>query len=109
MRAACTSPERLAPWGHGTQKHYGGAATSPRPVIGFLLIGLVAGWLAGRLMKGAGFGLVGNLVLGVVGAFVGGFALRVIGFDAVGLIGELITATLGAVMLLVLGRVLKQA
>jgi uncharacterized membrane protein YeaQ/YmgE (transglycosylase-associated protein family) len=78
-------------------------------MIGFLLIGLVAGWLAGRLMKGEGFGLVGNLVLGVVGAFVGGFALRMIGFDAVGLIGELITATLGAVMLLVLGRVLKKA
>ncbi|MCU0986740.1 MAG: GlsB/YeaQ/YmgE family stress response membrane protein [Acetobacteraceae bacterium] len=78
-------------------------------MIGFLLIGLVAGWLAGRLMKGAGFGLVGNLVLGVVGAFVGGFALRMIGFDAVGLIAELLTATLGAVMLLVLGRVLKQA
>jgi uncharacterized membrane protein YeaQ/YmgE (transglycosylase-associated protein family) len=78
-------------------------------MIGFLFVGLVAGWLAGRLMKGEGLGLVGNLVLGVVGAFVGGFALRMIGFDAVGLIGELITATLGAVMLLVLGRVLKQA
>jgi len=78
-------------------------------VIGFLSIGLVAGWLAGRLTKGKGFGLVGNLVLGVVGAIVGGFALRVVGFHAVGLIAELITATLGAVMLLVLGRVLKQA
>ena len=78
-------------------------------MIGFLVIGLVAGWLAGRLMKGQGFGLVGNLVLGVVGAFVGGFALRMIGFAAVGLVGELVTATLGAVMLLVLGRVLKQA
>ena len=78
-------------------------------MIGFLLIGLVAGWLAGRLTKGEGFGLVGNLVLGVVGAIVGGFALRVVGFHAVGLIAELITATLGAVMLLVLGRVLKQA
>ena len=78
-------------------------------VIGFLSIGLVAGWLAGRLTKGKGFGLVGNLVLGVVGAIVGGFALRVVGFHALGLIAELITATLGAVMLLVLGRVLKQA
>ena len=78
-------------------------------MIGFLLIGLVAGWLAGRLTKGEGFGLVGNLVLGVVGAIVGGFALRVVGFHALGLIAELITATLGAVMLLVLGRVLKQA
>lgn len=78
-------------------------------IIGFLLIGLVAGWLAGRLMKGEGFGLVGNLVLGVVGAVVGGFALRIVGFDAVSLVGELFTATIGAVILLVLGRVLKQA
>ncbi|QXM25723.1 GlsB/YeaQ/YmgE family stress response membrane protein [Elioraea tepida] len=78
-------------------------------MIGFLLIGLIAGWLAGRMMRGQGFGLLGNLVLGVVGAFVGGFALRMIGFHAAGLIAELITATIGAVMLLVLGRVLKQA
>jgi uncharacterized membrane protein YeaQ/YmgE (transglycosylase-associated protein family) len=78
-------------------------------MIGFLLIGLIAGWLAGRMMRGQGFGLLGNLVLGMVGAFVGGFALRMIGFHAAGLIAELITATIGAVMLLVLGRVLKQA
>ncbi len=78
-------------------------------MIGFLVIGLAAGGLAGRLMKGQGCGLVGNLVRGGGGAFVGGFALRSIGFAAVGLGGELVTATLGAVMLLVLGRVLKQA
>jgi uncharacterized membrane protein YeaQ/YmgE (transglycosylase-associated protein family) len=78
-------------------------------MIGFLIIGLIAGWLAGRLMKGEGFGLFGNLILGVVGAFVGGFALRIVGFTAVGFIGELITATLGAVMLIYLGRVLRKA
>ena len=42
-------------------------------IILFLLIGLVAGWLAGKIMKGKGFGLVGNLIVGVVGAFIGGF------------------------------------
>lgn len=78
-------------------------------MIGFLIIGLIAGWLAGLLMKGEGFGLLGNLVLGVVGAFVGGFALRLFGFAAIGLIAELITATLGAVILIALGRVLRRA
>lgn len=78
-------------------------------MIGFLIIGLLAGWLAGRLMRGEGFGLLGNLVLGVVGAFVGGFALRIIGFAAVGLIAELLTATLGAVLLIMLGRILRRA
>lgn len=78
-------------------------------MIGFLIIGLIAGWLAGRLMKGEGFGLLGNLVLGVVGAFVGGFALRIVGFAAVGFFGELITATLGAIILIYLGRVLRKA
>jgi uncharacterized membrane protein YeaQ/YmgE (transglycosylase-associated protein family) len=78
-------------------------------MIGFLIIGLIAGWLAGRLMKGEGFGLLGNLVLGVVGAFVGGFALRLVGFAAVGFIGELVTATLGAIILIYLGRVLRKS
>ena len=45
-------------------------------IILFLLIGLVAGWLAGKIMKGKGFGLVGNLVVGVVGAFIGGFVFN---------------------------------
>jgi uncharacterized membrane protein YeaQ/YmgE (transglycosylase-associated protein family) len=78
-------------------------------MIGFLIIGLIAGWIAGQLMKGQGFGLLVNLVLCVVGAFVGGFALRIVGFAAVGIVGELITATIGAIILIMLGRVLRQA
>jgi uncharacterized membrane protein YeaQ/YmgE (transglycosylase-associated protein family) len=78
-------------------------------LIGFLLIGLIAGWIATNFMRGSGMGLVGNLVIGVIGAFVGGFLFRLVGFTAVGLIGHLITATLGAIVLLYAVQVLKKA
>lgn len=66
----------------------------------FALIGIVAGWLGGRIMKGRGFGLIGNLIVGVVGAIIGGWALGELGFRSSGLISSLITATLGSVILL---------
>ncbi len=72
-----------------------------------LLIGLAAGWLAGKFLKGHGFGLLGNLIVGVIGALIGGFVFRMLGFASVGLIADLITATVGAVLLLVLLRFLK--
>jgi uncharacterized membrane protein YeaQ/YmgE (transglycosylase-associated protein family) len=89
----------------------------PTALILFLLIGIVAGWLASTLMKGRGLGLVGNLVVGVVGAFLGGFLFNVLGLgrflfnvlgiSASGLSGLLITATVGAVVLLLLIRLIK--
>jgi uncharacterized membrane protein YeaQ/YmgE (transglycosylase-associated protein family) len=75
----------------------------------FLIIGIVAGWLAGQLMKGGGYGLFGDLVIGVIGAFLGGLLLGAIGFIAHGLIGRLITATFGAVVLLYVVRLIKKA
>jgi len=77
--------------------------------IGFLIIGLIAGWLAGIIMKGRGSGLIINLVTGVVGAFVGGFLFSLLGFHAHGIIGSLITATVGAVVLLLVIGALKKA
>ncbi len=74
----------------------------------FLLIGLVAGWLAGQVMKGSGFGLIGNLIVGVIGAILGGWLLG--GLINIGgaLISSLITAFLGAVILLfIIGLVKK--
>jgi uncharacterized membrane protein YeaQ/YmgE (transglycosylase-associated protein family) len=68
----------------------------------FALIGLAAGWLAGQFFKGSGFGLVGNLIVGVLGALLGGFLFSLAGVLAGGLIGALITATVGAVLLLYL-------
>jgi uncharacterized membrane protein YeaQ/YmgE (transglycosylase-associated protein family) len=76
-------------------------------LIWFLLIGLAAGWLAGQIMKGGSFGLVGNLVVGVIGALLGGFLFRTLGIAAGGLIGSLITAVVGAIVLLALLRVVK--
>jgi len=73
----------------------------------FVLIGLAAGWLAGRIMKGGGFGLVGDLVVGVIGAILGGFLLGLMGFQAVSMLGHLLSATLGACVLIVLLRFVK--
>ncbi|MGA2274399.1 MAG: GlsB/YeaQ/YmgE family stress response membrane protein [Bryobacteraceae bacterium] len=78
-------------------------------LLWFLIIGIAAGWLAGQLMKGSGYGLIGDLVIGVVGAFIGGWLLGAIGIFAGGLIGRLITATIGAVVLLFLIRLIKKA
>lgn len=67
-----------------------------------LLIGLVAGFLAGQLTKGSGFGWLGNLIVGVLGALLGGFVFGLLGFTTVNLLGRLLSATAGAVLLLVL-------
>lgn len=71
-------------------------------VIYFLAIGALAGFLAGKVTKGRGFGVAGNLVVGCIGALVGGFLFRLLQLSAGGLIGELITAVVGALVLLFL-------
>lgn len=77
-------------------------------LIIYLAIGALAGWLAGKFMKGAGFGLLGNIVVGILGAIVGGFLFGLIGISAGGLIGSIVTATVGAVLLLfIVGKVKK--
>jgi uncharacterized membrane protein YeaQ/YmgE (transglycosylase-associated protein family) len=76
--------------------------------VWFILIGMCAGWLAGQFMKGSGFGLVGNLIVGVIGALLGGFAFQLVGLAAYGLLGQLIVATVGAVLLLALLRLVNR-
>jgi uncharacterized membrane protein YeaQ/YmgE (transglycosylase-associated protein family) len=66
----------------------------------FLIIGVIAGWLAGKLTRGHGFGLIGDLVIGILGALIGGFIFRVLGVVSFTLIGSLVSATVGAVVLL---------
>jgi len=78
-------------------------------LLWFLLVGLVAGWLAGKLTRGSGFGVVGDIVIGVIGAFVGGFLFRLVGISAGGTIGSIIVATIGAVVLVWVARALKKA
>ena len=75
----------------------------------FIVIGIVAGWLAGVLMKGGGFGLLGDLILGIIGSVVGGFAFGLLGFESTGTLGSLITATVGAMLFIALLRVIKRA
>jgi uncharacterized membrane protein YeaQ/YmgE (transglycosylase-associated protein family) len=77
-------------------------------IILFLLIGLIAGWLAGKIMKGKGFGLVGNLVVGVIGALIGGFVFDAAGIATAGIIGSLIAALLGALILLWIVGLIKK-
>ncbi|MGE0884198.1 MAG: GlsB/YeaQ/YmgE family stress response membrane protein [Blastocatellales bacterium] len=79
-------------------------------LIIFLAIGGVAGWVAGKLMRGGGFGLVGNIVVGIVGAFLGGWLFGMAGVSiAAGLLGTLIKAVIGAIVLLFIVGLLKRA
>ena len=77
-------------------------------IIMFLVIGAVAGWLAGTLMKGGGFGLLGNIIVGIIGSVVGGFVFGLLGISAGGLIGSIITATAGAALLLFILSIIKK-
>lgn len=76
-------------------------------IIVFLVVGLIAGFLANKLMKG-NMDILPSLVLGVVGAIVGGFLFRLLGFMSIGLISQIITATVGAVICLAAWRAYKR-
>jgi uncharacterized membrane protein YeaQ/YmgE (transglycosylase-associated protein family) len=74
----------------------------------FAIVGIIAGWLAGQIMKGRGFGLVGNLVVGVLGAMLGGWLFGFLGLSAYGFIGSILMAVFGAVVLLFLIGLIKK-
>ena len=69
-------------------------------LIIFLAVGALAGWLAGLIMKGKGFGLIGNIIVGIVGAVLGGVVFSFVGITTEGLLGSIVMATIGAVILL---------
>ena len=78
--------------------------------IWFILIGLVAGWLAGQLVKGGGFGVIGDIVVGVLGALLGGFLFSSFGVSlGGGLLGAIVVATIGAILLIFILRLVKRA
>ena len=77
-------------------------------IIYMLIIGAIAGWLAGNFFKGRGFGLLWNILLGIAGAVVGGFLFGIVGLATTGLIGELISATVGAVIVLWISTQVKK-
>jgi len=79
-------------------------------LIIFLIIGGVAGWLAGLLVKGFGFGIIGNIIVGIVGAMIAGYVLPMVGlYIGGGIIGSIINATIGAVLLLFVIKLIKRA
>ena len=73
------------------------------------MVGLIAGWLAGQVMKGGGYGVVVDIVLGILGGIVGGWVFGVLGFHAGGAIAQIIVAFVGAVVLVWGARKLKKA
>ncbi len=78
--------------------------------IWLILVGLIAGWLAGVLVKGGGFGMLGDIVVGILGALVGGFLFRSLGLSAGGgFLGSIFVATVGAIVLIVVLRIVKKA
>lgn len=77
-------------------------------ILMVLIIGALAGWLAGKLMKGRGFGIIGNIVVGIIGAVIGGFLFGLLGVTAGGFIGSVVMATIGALVLLYLVNLFKR-
>jgi len=79
----------------------------PGGILAWLIVGLVAGFLAGQVMKGGGYGLIGDIVMGIIGAFVGGFLFSILmpGSSA-GLIGSIVVAFIGAVVFIAIVRAL---
>ena len=79
----------------------------PGGIIAWIVVGLVAGWLAGVVMKGGGFGLIGDLIMGLIGAFVGGIVFSLItGGGTAGFWGSIVVAFIGAVILIAIIRAL---
>jgi uncharacterized membrane protein YeaQ/YmgE (transglycosylase-associated protein family) len=78
--------------------------------IEWILVGLVAGWLAGKVMKGGGYGVIVDIILGIVGGFVGGWLFGMLGiWPGGGVIGSIIVAFIGAVILVGITRLIKRA
>jgi uncharacterized membrane protein YeaQ/YmgE (transglycosylase-associated protein family) len=78
--------------------------TVPRSLLGWLLVGLIAGWLAGKVARGRGFGCIANIILGLVGAVLGGWIFTKLGILGGGILYSIAAATVGAVLLVAIGR-----
>ena len=82
---------------------------STESLLVILLIGAIAGWLAGLIVQGTGFGLVGDILIGIVGAFIASWLFPQLGLHlGAGIVAEIIAATIGAVLLLVIVRLVRR-
>lgn len=77
-------------------------------ILYWLIVGGIAGWLAGQVMKGKGFGLVGNILIGLVGGVIGGYAFNVLGLSASGTIGNIIVSFVGGVILVAVMNAIRR-
>jgi uncharacterized membrane protein YeaQ/YmgE (transglycosylase-associated protein family) len=85
-----------------------GMNMSNESLLVIVVVGIVAGWLAGQLVRGSGFGLVGDLIIGVVGALIAGFTLPRLGIRlGSGIVASIVSATIGAVILLLVARLVR--
>ena len=75
---------------------------APESILAWIIIGAIAGWLAGVLVKGYGFGLIGNIVIGILGAGIAGLLAPRLGLYTESLLGNIVAATLGALILLLI-------
>ena len=83
---------------------------SGESILIILIVGAIAGWLAGLIVRGAGFGLIGDIIIGIVGAFIAGWLFPRLGIHlGAGFVGAIIHATIGAVILLLVIRLIRRA
>jgi uncharacterized membrane protein YeaQ/YmgE (transglycosylase-associated protein family) len=89
--------------------HHVSFSIDTHSLIIWLVVGAVAGWLAGTLVKGGGFGLIGDIVVGIIGAFIGGWLAGVMHVHVgTGIIAEIIVATVGAAVLILILRLVRR-
>jgi uncharacterized membrane protein YeaQ/YmgE (transglycosylase-associated protein family) len=84
---------------------------SGEAILIIILVGAIAGWLAGLIVRGAGFGLIGDIIIGIVGAFIGSWVLKQLGVGAIvhnPIVDDIIVATIGAVILLLVIRLIRR-
>jgi uncharacterized membrane protein YeaQ/YmgE (transglycosylase-associated protein family) len=90
--------------------HHLSLSIDTHSLIIWLVVGAIAGWLAGTLIKGGGFGLIGDIIVGIIGAFIGGWLAGVLNIHVgTGIIAAIITATVGAAVLILLLRLVRRA
>lgn len=77
---------------------------APHGIIWWIIVGIVAGWLTGKLMKGSGYGVLPDLILGMVGALIGGWIFSAIGITTTSIVGGIIVAFIGAVIVVAIFR-----
>lgn len=78
-------------------------------IIWWIVVGLIAGWAAGRIMKGGGYGMIADIVLGILGGILGGWVVGKLGYGGGGMVWSILVAILGAVILIALTRLIRKA